>query len=158
MQGRGILSLNVGNSLLEWCQKAPRATAQPARPFHWRRAFWFSTECTSLGVIFNYVIYIHLIYAGSQSVTLKNCTAPWWVLISAFKCCFFTDVMNFMSKLDFLSACHYLLQSFPQILSSHHSYCHSIFCMGSSGQKKYLIVLFIKYLGPSKLSIYMLAA
>lgn len=82
-------------------------SAQPARPLGWGQAFWFHPECTSLRVVFNYVFYLNLIQAGSQPITFLKFQSIKIGADLGFKMSLFffsTDITNFISKLDFLSA------------------------------------------------------
>ena len=109
-------------------QRLLRRRAQPARPFIWKHALWISMECTSLTVILNYVVYLNLIEAGSQSITFtfKNSIVTRWGQISDFQCCFFTDITHFISKFSFLLVTVYCRDS--QTFSVHSTLIITVIC------------------------------
>ena len=78
--------------------------------------------------------FIEILSKQEVSLVLSKIPVSRLGLTSALKCYFLffllTDVTNFISKLDFLSARKCLLQRFPNSLSSQHPYYQSSFFHG----------------------------
>lgn len=94
-------------------------SAEPAKPFRCRHAFWFSTECTRPKSHFKLCDLFNKSYLSRKSIYyLKNSIVPRWGVISAFKCCFFHGHHKFYFYIRF-PFCSELFIADSQIFPIH---------------------------------------